>query len=83
MQSYVGPPITEQDRKVLAQVDGHWCNDWDGLAVSAWTPEYDCCVDFDKTLRGRIINWFFMKWFYHMEAKVRKENTCNQPECLL
>ena len=71
------------DRKVVAQLDGHYCYDWDDMAVSAWTPEYDCCVDFKKTLRGRIVNWFFMKWFYHMEAKVRKENTCKQPESLL
>jgi hypothetical protein len=48
------------EKKVVKQIDGHWCNDWDGLAVSAWTYEYDCCADFKKTLLGRVINQFVM-----------------------
>ena len=57
------PPITPLEKKVLAQIDGHWCNDWDGLAVSAWTCEYDNCVDFKKTRLGQFINWFVMARF--------------------
>ena len=33
-----------RERKVANQIDGHYCMDWDGMAVSAWTPEYDCCA---------------------------------------
>lgn len=65
------PPVTAQEKKILAQTDGHWCNDWDGLVVSARTPEYDCCIDFKKTWRGRIINRFVMwrfnlGWWWHV-----------------
>ena len=62
-----------RDMKVSAELDGHYCYDWDGLAVSAWTPEYDCCVCFKKTWRGRIANWFFMKWFYWQERRCRSK----------
>lgn len=57
------PPVTERERKILAETDGHWCIDWDGLAVSAWTTEYDCCVDYPKSRMGRMINWFVIKRF--------------------
>lgn len=61
------PLITELEAKIVQQLDGHFCNDWDGMAVSAWTYEYDCCVDFKKTLRGRIVNWFVM-WKFDWQA---------------
>ena len=48
-------PIYE--RRVLCQRDGHYCPEWDYLAVSAWTPEYDSCLC-DKTRLGRIIGRF-------------------------
>lgn len=57
------PPITPYERKVLAQVDGHWCNEWDGMAVSSHTMEYDSCIDFPKSQLGRIINWFYVRRF--------------------
>lgn len=65
------------EAKVVKQIDGHWCNDWDGLAVSAWTPEYDCCTDFKKTRLGRLVNWFCMKrfnlgWWWHVGRKRKK-----------
>ena len=58
--------MTEQmsrDRRVAGQIDGHYCADWDELAVSAWCPEYDCCVCFPKSRLGLAINWFVMKRF--------------------
>jgi hypothetical protein len=51
------------EQKVVKQLDGHFCVEWDGLAVSAWTCEYDCCIDFPTTRLGRIINWFVMAKF--------------------
>jgi hypothetical protein len=60
MKQYVEPPITKQERKTLAEIDGHWCNAWDGLAVSAWTCEYDACDDFKKSRLGRVINRLVM-----------------------
>lgn len=50
--------------EVLRGPDAHWCNcnDWDGLPVDAFTPEYSACTE-DKTLLGRVCNWFYMKWF--------------------
>ena len=47
---------------VLHGPDAHWCNDWDGLPVDAWTPEYSACHE-RKTLLGRICNWLYMRWF--------------------
>lgn len=58
------PDWTEYEKKVVKQVDGHYCIDWDELAVSAWTHEYDCCIDFPKSRLGRVINWIVMKRFY-------------------
>ena len=57
--------MMERDRKIAAQIDGHYCYDWDEMAVSAWTPEYDCCSDFKKTRLGRIINRFVM-WRFNL-----------------
>ncbi len=84
-ESYEGammgvPPVTDQERKILAQVDGHWCIDWDGLAVSAWTTEYDCCIDYPKTRLGRLINryvmWRFnLGWWWHVGRKGKKDLT--------
>lgn len=48
--------------KVLRGADAHWCDSWDGLPVTAFTPEYQCCEE-KKTLWGRICNWFYMLWF--------------------
>ena len=72
--------LEEMDKRVLNQTDGHYCYEWDGLAVSAWTYEYDCCIDFKKTLRGRVINWFVIKrfnlgWWWHVGRKGRKDLT--------
>ena len=64
-----------RDRKVLTQTDGHYCPDWDELAVSAWTPEYDCCCC-SKTLLGRFFNWLFMIRFRFAEW------CCRRRECL-
>lgn len=52
------PDWEEREQRVVRQIDGHFCNDWDGLAVSAWTQEYDGCVDFKKSWLGRVINRF-------------------------
>lgn len=49
--------------KVLNGPDAHWCYDWDDLPVDAFTPEYDCCVCYKKTLLGKLCNWFYMLWF--------------------
>jgi len=65
----------EHDAKVLPEIDGHFCHDWDGLAVSAWTPEYDCCVCYPKTLLGRLINKFVMWRFYRIEKQCSRRNT--------
>lgn len=48
--------------RVLRGPDGHWCYDWDGLPVSAFTPEYSCCTE-TKTRWGRVCNWLYMLWF--------------------
>lgn len=61
-----------REYKVLNQTDGHYCFDWDELPVSAWTLEYAACEDFKKSLRGRIINWFFVRWFYFRERWCRE-----------
>lgn len=53
----------KRDMKVTKQTDGHFCADWDYMSVSAWTVEYECCVDFPKSRLGRIINWFVMLRF--------------------
>ena len=52
-----------RESRVANQIDGHYCMDWDEMAVSAWTPEYDCCCDFEKSRLGRIINWYVMLRF--------------------
>lgn len=57
------PPITKREARVLKQPDGHWCMDWDGLAVSALTIEYDSCACSGKSKLGRVLNWFVMRWF--------------------
>lgn len=46
--------------KVLHGIDCHWCNDWDGLPVSAFTEEYGCCLD--QSLLGKICHWFWKQW---------------------
>ena len=66
------------DRKVTSQIDGHYCFDWDELAVSAWTQEYDCCTDFPKSILGRVINrfcvWRFnLGWWWHVGRKREKQ----------
>jgi hypothetical protein len=53
------------DIKILKQIDGHCCYDWDGLPVSAWTPEYDCCMCFKKSRLGKIINLFLRIFYEH------------------
>ena len=57
--------IMVQEKKIAGQIDGHCCADWDEMAVSTWTPEYDCCSDFKKTCLGRIINRFVM-WRFNL-----------------
>ena len=57
---------------ILRGFDWHWCADWDSLPVAALIPEYDCCVCYKKTWAGRVQNWFFMRYFYAMETRVRK-----------
>lgn len=53
--------------KILRGPDAHWCNDWDGLPISSFTQEYQCCTDFKKTLLGRICNWFYERyWNFRM-----------------
>jgi hypothetical protein len=65
----------ENEEQILKEPDGHYCYDWDELAISALTPEYDCCVCFKKSLYGRIRHWLFMLWFDWQETKVRaREN---------
>jgi hypothetical protein len=49
--------------------DAHWCYDWDELPVDAFTPEYDCCVCYPKSLLGRFCNWLYMKWFNRRAAR--------------
>lgn len=58
--------------KVLRGPDAHWCHSWDGLPVSAFTPEYDCCEE-KKTLLGRICNRFYMKYFNFREMMCRMD----------
>lgn len=65
------PPANARELKVLNQIDGHWCDDWDGLAVSASTPEYQCCGCYPKSRLGRIANWFFMFYFNHIFSRRR------------
>lgn len=60
--------------KILRGPDAHWCNDC-GLPVSAFTPEYDCCVDFKKTFLGRICNRLYMQYwdFRFTMARIDRE----------
>lgn len=57
--------------RVLKGPDGHWCGDWDELPIDALTPEYEACECYKKTLWGRIVNWFFMKYFDWKARTVR------------
>lgn len=66
------PPVTERERVVINQIDGHWCYDWDEMAVSAWTPEYEACVCFRKTRLGRFCNKLYMLKFNLKERWVRR-----------
>ncbi len=59
--------------KVLRGPDAHWCNDWDGLPVSAFTMEYDCCHE-KKTLLGRICNWFYVLYWNFRVTMSRIDN---------
>lgn len=58
--------IEAREQKVVSQIDGHFCYEWDGLAVSAWTYEYDACLC-RKSWLGRIINHFVMWNFYRKD----------------
>jgi hypothetical protein len=60
--------------KILRGPDAHWCNDWDGLPVTAFTAEYDCCTDFKKTLLGRICNRLHIWYWNLLETKCRMDN---------
>lgn len=70
----------KQDRKICAQTDGHYCYDWDDMAVSAWATEYDCCSDYPKSRLGRLINWLVMLrfdlCFWWRIGRHRKEFHC-------
>ena len=57
--------------RILDGPDAHWCCDWDDLPIDALTPEYDCCTC-KKTLKGRIYNWLFMKWWNFQEWKAMR-----------
>lgn len=52
--------VERHERKTARQIDGHYCYDWDQLAVSAWTPEYEACQCFPKTWLGKLVNRFAM-----------------------
>lgn len=56
---------------VLYGPDSHWCFDWDGLPVSACTPEYDCCTCSRRTWLGKLVNKVYMWFFYRREEWVR------------
>lgn len=73
LKTFTMHPAEQYDRQVVKQLDGHYCYDWDDLAVSAFTPEYGACGDYPKTIIGRIVNWFVMKKFVWEEAKVRAQ----------
>ena len=51
------------EKKTLGEIDGHYCMDWDGLPVSAWTNEYTCCCCSGKSRLGRVIGWFVLQRF--------------------
>jgi len=36
--------IMAREKRIAGQIDGHYCYDWDEMAVSAWTPEYGVVV---------------------------------------
>ena len=55
----------ERDKIVASQIDGHYCPDWDEMAVSAWTMEYDSCTCAGKTRLGRAINRV-MVWRFNL-----------------
>ena len=57
--------VESHERWQASRLDGHYCNDWDGLAVNAYTFEYPCCTDFKKTWRGRLVNRFVM-WKFEL-----------------
>ncbi len=59
--------------RILRGPDCHYCYDWDGLPISACTPEYDCCVCYKKTRLGRLVNWLYM---WHFNRRMRK--VCGQ-----
>lgn len=53
--------------QVLHGPDGHWCADWDGLPISAFTPEYDCCTE-EKTFLGRVCGWLYMRYWNFLDS---------------
>jgi hypothetical protein len=78
MGEWTREEIESHEQWQAGRLDGHFCNDWDGLAVNAWTYEYDCCTDFKKTWRGRIINRFVMwrfnfGWWWYIGRHPQKQ----------
>ena len=58
MGEWTRAEVESHERWQASRLDGHYCADWDEMAVNAWVPEYDCCTCFKKTWRGRIAHWF-------------------------
>ena len=55
-------------RHTVRGVYAHYCNDWDGLAVSEFTPEFSSCLEHWAGWRGwlfkavRAINeWYWLR----------------------
>jgi len=70
--------LERREAEVAAQVDGHYCADWDEMAVSAWTLEYDCCICYKKSLLGRVINWFVKaRYDFYYRWKIRRRRDEN------
>jgi len=66
---YTEEDMENYEAKIASRTDGHYCDDWDGLAVNAWTPEYPYCTDFKKSWLGRVINWYVMWQFRLTEPR--------------
>jgi len=58
-------------------VFAHYCYDWDGLAISEWTPEFSSCLERWRGWRGvlfPLVKWLNEKyWLWGIERRMRSE----------
>lgn len=54
--------------RVIGGPDAHWCHEYDGLPINAFSVEYQNCLC-GKSLIGKIVGWFMN---FYWSWKMRK-----------